>query len=520
MIPSLIAICGLALMAVSRVVKNSPEEDRIDAIIGRDAGDLITAVQELVRIRSVAGDPAPDAPFGPGPAEALRKALEIAAGLGFRTVNMDNYIGYAEYGDGDEYVAVLGHLDTVPEGGNWTYTPFGGELHEGRIYGRGALDDKGPALAALFGLKAVMESGLPLSRRVRVMFGTNEETGSLDVRHYLSREKPPAIGFTPDADFPVVFAEKGILWITFEKTLSPYSSGPLLRRMGGGIAVNMVPDEAFAELRTEHPEDLVRRCADFSRSTGYTLRAEHREEEVMIRSEGVSAHASTPEKGKNAIMQLIAFLATLDPGYSDTFDAIRFFNQCIGMETGGSSFGLGISDMRSGALTLNAGKIEITDTLFRLTIDIRYPVTFHREAVMDRVNIAIRRSGFSVTIGKYDPPLYHPVDSPLIQALAEVYRRCEGDETPPVAIGGGTYARRLPHIVAFGPYRPGQKLSIHSRDECVTRDELIADARIYAHAIYALAKELPSPKGGEIPEEKDVPAVTPDEAVETQTPDP
>jgi succinyl-diaminopimelate desuccinylase len=520
MIPGLIATCGMAMIAVSLVVKNVPGEDAIDGIIQRNSGRLITAVQEIVRIRSVAGEPAPDAPFGPGPAEALRKALEIAAGLGFRTVNLDNYIGYAEYGVGDEYVAVLGHLDTVPEGGNWTHAPFGGELTEDRIYGRGALDDKGPALAALFGLKAVVESGLSLSRKVRLIFGTNEETGSLDVRHYLSVEKPPVAGFTPDADFPVVFAEKGILWIVLEKPLAPSYSGPVLRRMSGGIAVNMVPDAALAELQTENAEDLVQKCVDFSRGTGYLLYARQEGDGVVIRSEGVSAHASTPEKGKNAIMQLIAFLATLDPGYSDAFDAIRFCDRCIGRETTGRSFGLGISDMRSGALTLNAGRIEVTDTLFRFTLDIRYPVTFHREAVMDRVKIAIRKSGFSVSIEKYDPPLYHPVDSPLIETLTEVYRRCEGDDTQPVAIGGGTYARRLPHIVAFGPYRPGQVLSIHSRDEYITREELIADARIYAHAIYALAKGFPPPESGAIPGEKDETAETPVDASENQTPDP
>jgi succinyl-diaminopimelate desuccinylase len=466
----------------------------------------------------VAGDPAPDAPFGPGPAEALRKALEIAAGLGFRTVNLDNYIGYAEYGAGDEYVAVLGHLDTVPEGENWSHAPFGGELTDDRIYGRGALDDKGPALAALFGLKAVAECGLSLSRKVRVIFGTNEETGSLDVRHYLSVENPPVTGFTPDADFPVVFAEKGILWITLVKTLAPSYSGPVLRRMSGGIAVNMVPDAALAELQTENAEDLVQKCVDFSRSTGYLLHARQEGDGVVIRSEGVSAHASTPEKGKNAIMQLLAFLATLDPGYSDAFDAIRFFDRCIGRETTGRSFGLGISDMRSGALTLNPGRIEVTDTLFRFTLDIRYPVTFHREAVMDRVKIAIRKSGFSVSIEKYDPPLYHPVDSPLIETLLEVYRSSGGDESPPVAIGGGTYARRLPHIVAFGPYRPGQELSIHSRDEFITRDELIADARIYAHAIYALAKGFPPPESGMIPGEKAETAETPVDAAENRKP--
>ncbi|KQC04260.1 MAG: hypothetical protein APR53_03495 [Methanoculleus sp. SDB] len=460
-----------------------------DRAVDRHAPELLAAVQELVRIKSVAGEPAPGAPFGPGPAEALAAALAIAERLGFSTVNLDHCVGYAESGAGDEYVAVLGHLDTVPEGKDWTYPPFAGEIHDKKIYGRGALDDKGPALAALFGLLAVRESGGALSKRVRVIFGTAEETGGPDIAHYLSREPPPASGFTPDANFPVVFAEKGLLWVELEKPLHPAgSSGAQLVSLSGGTAPNMVPESAAAVIRTDDPAAILNGCEEFPRSPGCTLDAGIEGDLVVIRSGGVSAHASTPEKGRNAIMQLLAFLATQDFGPPGAAGAIGFFARTIGTETDGASLGLALSDVPSGDLTLNAGTIDVSETAFRITLDIRHPVTVEKDAVLDTIEASLRGTGCSAAIRKYDAPLFYPTDSALIQTLTAVYREATGDETPPVAIGGGTYARKLPNTVAFGPYRPGTNPPIHRRDEYVGCDELVAMAKIYARAIIALAK--------------------------------
>ena len=484
--PALISLAGVIVLSLHTNSRSGIE--RINAAVEKDADRLVSVVQELVRIKSIAGDPLPDAPFGPGPADALQKVLALAEDLGFRTKNLDNYIGYAEYGEGEDYVAVLGHLDTVPEGEHWTYPPFGGEIHDGKIYGRGALDDKGPVIAALFGLKAVVESGLPLSRRVRIIFGTDEETGTRDVEHYLSMEPPPVSGFTPDADFPVVFAEKGIYWIALESVIPAGTGGISLISLSGGTAPNVVPESATAQIRSPDPGRIVAECQKFSRSTGYTLTAEEHDGLAEISSEGVSAHASTPEEGKNAIMQLIAFLDTLKLDPPELADTVRFFSQAIDMETSGRSFGLELSDDPSGPLTLNVGMLALQDNLLSLTIDVRHPVTVPDNVIPDRIHARIQEHGFFMKDLKYDPPLYYPQDSPLIRTLTEVYRDIEGDDAPPVGIGGGTYARRLPNIVAFGPYRPRQRPPIHTRDEYITLEELIANARIYAHALYALAR--------------------------------
>lgn len=172
--------------------------------------DIIKSTQEICRIRSVESDGKEGMPFGEGVNEALEYALNLSKKLGFKTQNIDGYVGYAEYGEGEDYVAVLGHLDIVPEGDGWIYPPYEAQIHDGKIYARGAVDDKGPIIAALYGLYAIKELGLKLNKKVRIIYGTNEETGCSDMQYYLKKEKSPVLGFTPDSDFPLIFAEKGI----------------------------------------------------------------------------------------------------------------------------------------------------------------------------------------------------------------------------------------------------------------------------------------------------------------------
>lgn len=466
-----------------------PENTRrqIERSIADNSSLLVSAVQDLVRIRSVAREPESVSQESSGPAAALARALSIAEELGFSAANLDSRIGYAEYGSGDEYVAVLGHLDTVPEGDGWSYPPLGGAIHDGRIYGRGSLDDKGPVLAALFAMNALRESGAPLARKVRVIFGTDEETGSTDIGYYLSRNPPPVFGFTPDSDFPVVFAEKGILWLRLGKKIPPAVCDPRIISITGGTAPNMVPGSARAVLATDTPDAIFFALQEYVGKTGAALFAENTGAGLVIRSRGLSAHASRPDLGINAVMQLIGFLATLDGGNPELSAALRFFDRRIGTEQPEESFGLAMSDTESGNLTLNAGILEVTEDSFSITLDIRHPVTVSRDGICPRVGSTVRAGGFDAEVLKYDPPLYYSPESPLVASLHRVYREVTGDSAPPVAIGGGTYARKIPNVVAFGPYRPGTEPPIHAPDEYIAIDELLLLARIYAYAICTLA---------------------------------
>jgi succinyl-diaminopimelate desuccinylase len=462
-----------------------------DKSIERDQSQLVESVRKLVKIRSVAGVPETGKPFGQGPADALQEALDIAGSMGFFTKNLDNYTGFAEYGDGEDYIAVLGHIDTVPEGDHWTFPPFSGIIHDQRIIGRGVLDDKGPIISALYSLKAIRESGTPLTRRIRIIFGADEEIGDLDIAYYLSKEKPPVCGFTPDSDFPVVFAEKGILHLDISRKFSPGTLEPVnevLVSFTGGEAVNMVPGRADAKIRTSYPLDIIRKCNEFAKISGFSISAEQDDNLVIIRSEGVSSHASRPHLGKNAIMEIIGFLSTLQFYPVEICRIIRFLQKKIGMDTTGTEFGIDLADIPSGHLTMNAGIIRYTEGDFNLSVDIRYPVTEPVENVLEHIDKILHGQGVTVTVRKHQPPLYYPPGSDLIRTLADIYNDVTGDSAGPVSIGGGTYARRLPNIVAFGPYFPGKPNNIHAADESAECEELVLIAKIYARAMYTLAK--------------------------------
>ena len=249
----------------------------------------------------------------------------------------------------------------------------------------------------------------------------------------------------------------------------------------------MVPDRAVAEISTRDPDGIIRKCEEFSHESGYLISAEQNGHLVIIRSQGVSCHASKPHLGKNAIMQLVDFLSTLEFNPAGSIETCRFLQEKIGMETTGELFGLGLADEPSGHLTLNAGMIRYSCKGLTLSIDIRYPVTETMENVIDLIHQAVKGQGIIPALMKHQPPLYYPPDSDLIRTLSTIYHDVTGDPGTPIAIGGGTYARKLPHVVAFGPYFPGKDNNIHAADESIGCDELVMIAKIYARAMYSLA---------------------------------
>ena len=451
---------------------------------------LIKSVQDLVKIKSVGTTYEIGMPFGEGSAAALERALEIARDLDFKVVNLDNYAGYAEYGEGDEYIAVLGHLDVVPEGEGWQYPPYGAEIHEGKIFGRGTIDDKGPIFAALYGLKAIVDAKLPLTKKVRIIFGTDEETGSgKDIKRYLESEKSPIAGFTPDAEYPIINGEKGITIFDLVKELNIKTEGEIeIAYIKGGLRANMVPEYCEAGIKVDLKSSIIESCEHFAERTAYDLRAEETEDLVIIKSYGISAHGSLPEKGKNAIMQLLAFLGELDLGKCDAASYISFFNKYVGMEVNGESFGVGLCDDISGKLTFNIGVIDVKEDKAKITLNVRYPVTCTFEDLINPLNSRIDGTGIKLQKMKHQKSLYYPENHPLIKTLQKVYTEQTEEEAKLLSIGGGTYAKEMDNIVAFGPSFPGDPDVIHQANEYIEIEKLILNAKIYAHAIYELAK--------------------------------
>lgn len=451
--------------------------------------ELVSSAQEILKIKSVEEPGVDGMPYGPGVGRALECALDISSKLGFKTANLDGYVGYAEYGEGEEYVGVLGHLDVVPEGDGWQYPSYGAEIHDGKIYARGSLDDKGPIIAALYGLKAIKDLGLALSKKVRIIFGTNEETGSKEIEYYLKREKPPVSGFTPDAEYPIIFAEKGLTIFKLVKDLNKKPQGELnIKYIKGGQRPNMVPDYCEAAIETKKPSELANSIETISMDNNYKIKIEQQDKQVIIKSYGVSAHGSTPQFGFNAIMQLFELLEKLPLGDSDISDFICFMNKNVGFDVYGDKFGVGLEDKASGKLSFNVGFINMDESKVSVMLNLRYPVTFKLEDMMNPFNARLEGTGIRVEDFGHQKPLYFPEDHPLIKTLQRVYTEQTGLKANLLAIGGGTYAKEMPNIVAFGPIFPGKPDLDHQANEYIEVDDLVLNAKIYAHAIYELAK--------------------------------
>ena len=426
--------------------------------------ELTGALCTNLRIQSDAQPPEAGKPNGPGAARALEHALRTADQLGFRTKNVDGQAGWAEYGQGDEMIAVLGHLDVVPAGDGWTLPPYAGMIEDGRVYGRGSLDNKGPVFSALYAMKAIKDSGLPLRRRIRVIFGTSEENASFaDMAYYATKEELPVAGFTPDADFPVIYAEKGILHIRFSRTFAGLEDADvLLDSLKAGNAVNMVPDKAEAVLKIGGRQ-------------------------VRLEAEGRSAHGSTPHLGTNACFAMLELLSHQDLPLVMQ-DAFSFLTFALTHETSGENLGVAASDEPSGALSVNLGLLEGDGASIKGGLDIRYPVTDSKDRVLSILESRFAKEGFAIDGISHQPPLYVPKDGDLVRTLMGVFKDKTGLTCEPVSTGGGTYARSMPNILAFGPVFPGDPYLMHQPDEYIEIDRLILLCQIYAGAMYELAR--------------------------------
>lgn len=463
---------------------------KLNDYIEKSKGDLINSVQRVVKIKSTLGESKPNMPYGEGPGKVLEEALKIASELGFKTKNVDGYVGYAEYGEGKELVGVLGHLDVVPEGSGWKYPPYGAEIHDGKIYGRGTTDDKGPIIAALYGLKAIKDSNLKLTKRVRILFGTNEETGSNEIKYYLDHDEAPDTGFTPDANYPIIYAEKGITMFNVVKKFNKKSNNIKIEYIRGGERANMVPDRCECKLQAIDEtklSDIINKIDEFIEKSGYDINYKKDGQSLMIYSIGVGAHGSLPAQGKNAIMHLLILLNSIYKENDDIRDFIEFFVKNIGMETNGKILGIYLKD-DMGDLTLNVGTIKMDENSVSIGFNIRYPVTKKYDDWMNIFEKKLNENNLRIEDMNHQLPLYFPPDHPLIKTLTKVYEEQTGKEAKLLAIGGGTYAKEMKNIVAYGPIFPGKPDLDHQSNEYIEIDDLILNAKIYANAIYELAK--------------------------------
>lgn len=451
--------------------------------------EMLKDLQSLVQINSVLDESTAteEVPFGNGPLEALNWMLAQGQAQGMKTENMANKVGYIEMGEGEEMVGILCHVDVVPAGSDWVHEPFGAEIEDGKLFGRGAIDDKGPTMAAWLAMKMVKDSGVQLDRRVRMIIGSDEETGFRCVEHYFANEEMPTLGFAPDADFPIINAEKGIAVLEFNQAPATTKNEQLVS-FKAGHRTNMVPDFAEAIL-VDVPESTEMIFQAFLDNAGLTGSYTVENEQVKISVKGKSAHAMEPNAGVNAAVKLAQFLnVILATEHAKQF--VHFVVTGFANETRGKALSLNFNDEISGDTTLNAGVVSYTpEAGGKVEVSMRYSVTYPYAEKIAAVEAVLSTFGFTLDVTENSEPHHVDANSELIQKLSKVYERNTGEKAELLAIGGGTYARELDNGVAFGMLFPGEPDIAHQADEFVVIENLVKAAAIYADAIIELAEK-------------------------------
>lgn len=432
--------------------------------------ELIEDTRKVLQVDTVKGVAEENAPFGKGNAECLDYVLNLCEKYGFKTENFDYYAGHADFGEGDKIFGVLGHLDVVPaDEDGWLAPPFAADIIDGNIYARGALDDKSPMIAVLYAVRCLAKAGHKFKNKVRLIFGCDEESGMKCVKHYFTKVAPPDFAISPDANFPLINREKGIMQIVLNCGQLPKE----IVSISGGSRPNVVMDKCTAVIDGKLLEKAKEK---FSADAAVEFDGN------TVITKGISAHASTPEMGKNAFWKMLEVLIYLFPDN----EKIKIISDKL-TDYNGKKWGMGLEDKESGKLTCNIGVVRYEDNILYVIVDCRHPITFNNATVYEAF---VKNTDFAeISKISASEPLYVPEDSELVQKLLAAYTKATGKEGYTIAIGGGTYSRCMKNCVAFGPEWPGEVGVIHQPNERIAIDRLIDITKIYMEAIKSLCCE-------------------------------
>lgn len=449
---------------------------------------LLKDLIPLIAIESVRDDEkaSDDAPFGPGPAKALHYMLDLAARDGFETTNVDNAAGAIRFGEGEQILGLLAHLDVVPATGDWESPAFSATVRDGRLYGRGTSDDKGPAMACYYALKLLRDAGVKPNCQIHLILGTDEESGWECMDCYFAKMPKPDMAFSPDADFPIINGEKGIMDLPFTYVNKDRGYDGTLVEFNAGVRTNIVPEHATAVVSALGLRRITNDWNAFlSRYPGISGESDIKNGQITLHCHGASAHGMEPQEGVNAATHLARFLSAYDLGGANVF--LRFLGQTLHNDFYGNDLGISSHDDVMGDVSVNPGIARFAHGKGRIVLNIRYPRSTSQEdilAKLDAVSVGMKRN--EPLHAK--PVHYVAADDPLVTTLLDVYRDHTGKPAQERAIGGITYAHILDHGVAFGMTMPESDVVIHQPNESLVLSDLEAGTAIFADAIYRLCK--------------------------------
>ena len=460
--------------------------EKIDAYIDSKKDEMIEDLKTLVRIDSQRGRAEEGKPFGDGPAKAIAAAEGLMKQYGLQTTNYDNYVVTGDFGTQEKALDILAHLDVVPVTEDWTVTePFQPKVVDGRIYGRGTADDKGPAIAALYALRAIRELGLPMKKSVRLILGSDEECGSGDLEYYYAKEQEAPYTFTPDADFPLINIEKGSFKGEFSADFPAEDAKAYVVSFTSGDKVNVVPARATLVVAGVEVAVVEEAAARVTTQTNVAFTTESQADgTVKVSARGVAAHASTPAEGKNALTATLRLITALP------LDATKGLTALLGLEalfpyedTCGKQAGIDRENEESGALTLCFSIMDYTPEHLHAIFDARLPIGCTKENTSYPVKEALAQYGITLDNDELREPHCVPGDSWFVQTLLGSYERYFGKKGKALSTGGGTYVHELERGVAFGCMVPEVDNHMHGDDEFMEIEMLLRSAKIFADAI-------------------------------------
>lgn len=462
--------------------------DKIEGLLLQYKEEMLETLQKWVRIPSVKGEAASGAPFGVEARRALDTAMADCEKFGLKTEIFDGYAGHADLGEGStrDALAILAHLDVVPVGDGWTKEPFGGERADGKIYGRGTSDDKGPAVAALYAMRAVKELGIPLRKSVRLILGTDEESGSADIAHYYQHQEEAPMTFSPDADFPVINIEKGRAHGVFTASWEESGALPRIVSFHAGTRANVVPGTAEAVVAGLTAREVEEAAKSVDARTGITFSLIDGENGLTVTAQGESAHGSMPMDGRNALTGLLTLLAELPLAEDGASERIRALNELFPHgDWRGMAAGVDRHDEASGDTTLACTVLHLENGALRGEFDGRTAIGANQENTCDVLIAAMAARGMALEC-RHRPEHVVPAEAPIVRELLKCYEEYTGQKGEPLAIGGGTYVHNLKNGVAFGCAMPGVDNRMHGADEFAVVDDLVLSAQMFAQAIVDL----------------------------------